>query len=348
MKKILVFCLGLVCFKSVAQDSTATLTISGYAEIFYAYETNRPENNRRPSFLYSHNRQNEFNANLAFLKAAYSAQKVRANIAIGTGTYMADNYANEPVVLRNIVEANVGFRLHPKLWLDAGVLPSHIGFESAVSKDCWALTRGLLAENSPYFETGAKLTFTPDDRWTLALLALNGWQRISRINTTPALGSQVAWKHPNGKVTLNWSTFYGSDRADSIRQMRFFNNFYGIFQMTEKFGLTAGFDIGMEQTAKGSSAQNTWFTPIVVARYQINDRWAVAGRAEHYNDQDGVIIAPDFSANGFSLNVDYAPVTNALLRLEGRLLNSLNEVFLRRNGTSNNNFYLTASLALSF
>ena len=25
------------------------------------------------------------------------------------------------------------------LWIDAGILPSHIGFESAVSKDCWTL-----------------------------------------------------------------------------------------------------------------------------------------------------------------------------------------------------------------
>ncbi len=39
-------------------------------------------------------------------------------------------------------------------------MPSHIGFESAVGSDCWNLTRSILAENSPYFESGIKLNYT--------------------------------------------------------------------------------------------------------------------------------------------------------------------------------------------
>jgi hypothetical protein len=52
--------------------------------------------------------------------------------------------------LKNIYEANVGISLNKKnnLWVDAGVMPSHIGFESAISMDNWYLTRSLLAENS--------------------------------------------------------------------------------------------------------------------------------------------------------------------------------------------------------
>ena len=39
--------------------------------------------------------------------------------------------------------ANAGYKLSAKKawWLDIGVLPSHIGFESAVGKDNWTLTR---------------------------------------------------------------------------------------------------------------------------------------------------------------------------------------------------------------
>jgi hypothetical protein len=39
-------------------------------------------------------------------------------------------------------------------------MPSHIGFESVISADCWTLTRSLLAENSPYYETGMRLEAT--------------------------------------------------------------------------------------------------------------------------------------------------------------------------------------------
>ncbi len=327
------------------QDTTATVQFSGYAETFYAYDFNQPTDNRRPGFLYSHNRQNEFNLNLGFLKAAYSSKKTRANLALATGTYIADNYAAEPQVLKNILEANVGLKLGEKTWLDAGILPSHIGFESAISKDCWTLTRSILAENSPYFEAGAKLTFSPNEKWTLAALVLNGWQRIARVNSSPAFGSQILWK-PNAKTTLNWSTYVGNERPDSARQWRVFNNFYGIFQFSEKVGLTAGFDIGTEKSLV--EGQNIWFSPIAILKINLNQKWAIAGRVENYTDDDGVIIAPNFAVTGGSVNLDFLAAPNAMLRFELRYLGSDEFIFLGKNDLRNGTFYGTTSLAVSF
>lgn len=347
MKNFLFFVLFGLSANLFGQDTTATVQFSGYAETFYAYDFNQPDGNRRPGFLYSHNRQNEFNINLAYLKAAYSSRKTRANLALATGTYIADNYAAEPQVLKNILEANVGLKLGEKTWLDAGIMPSHIGFESAVSKDCWTLTRGILAENSPYFEAGAKITHTPNDNWTLAALVLNGWQRIARVNKTPAFGTQILWK-PNAKTTLNWSTYVGNERPDTAKQWRFFNNFYGIFQISEKIGLTAGFDIGTEKSASGNSS-NIWFTPVVVLRTQLNEKWAMAFRAENYTDKDAVIIGiPDFSVSGGSVNLDFLPAPNAMLRFELRYLGENDAIFLGKNELKKGAFYGTTSLAVSF
>jgi hypothetical protein len=39
-------------------------------------------------------------------------------------------------------------------------MPSHIGFESAIGKDCATLTRSILADNSPYYEAGVKIDIT--------------------------------------------------------------------------------------------------------------------------------------------------------------------------------------------
>lgn len=59
-------------------------------------------------------------------------------------------------------------------WLDAGIYPSHIGLESAVGKDNRTLTRSLAAENSPYYESGARITYvTPNNAWTLCAHVLN-------------------------------------------------------------------------------------------------------------------------------------------------------------------------------
>lgn len=322
------------------QDSTAALTFSGYAEVFWSYDANQPADNRRPAFLYSHNRHDEFNLNLGYLKAAYAGDRVRANIALAAGTYMTDNYAAEPSTYRSILEANVGLKLGDKTWVDAGIMPSHIGFESAVSKDCYTLTRGILAENSPYFETGAKITHTPNERWAFSALILNGWQRIARINTSPAFGSQVVFK-PNERTTLNWSTYVGNERPDTMRQWRVFNNFYGVFQISEKIGLILGFDIGVEN-------ESLWYTPNAILRAQLNDKWAIAGRLENYTDRDGIIIAPDFSVSGGSLNLDFQAARNALLRFELRYLGSDRAIFPGSNELKKSTLYGTTSIAVSF
>lgn len=356
MKKILIGAAVLLSMQAIAQDSTGALTVSGYAEAYYSYDFNKPADNNRPGFIYSHNRHNEFNLNIGFLKASYSAARVRANLALAAGTYMNANYAAEPGVLKNIFEADAGIKIskNKNLWIDAGILPSHIGFESAVSKDCWSLTRSILADNTPYFEAGARITYTSDNgKWLLSGMALNGWQRITRVsgNSLMSWGTQVQFK-PSSKVLINYSTFIGTDKPDSTRLSRLFHNIYGIFNVTGKFGITAGFDIGTEEKTKGSDDKNTWYSPVLILRYAFNDKWAVAGRAEHYNDKNGVIIATGtpngFQTTGYSFNIDHSPFKNVLIRMEIRSLNSKDKVFTKSSGATDSNTFFTSSIAVSF
>ena len=103
-------------------------------------------------------------------------------------------------------------------------------------------------------------------------------------------GTQIQFK-PSSKVLINYSTFIGTDKPDSARLSRFFHNIYGIFNITDQLGIIAGFDIGTEEKTKGND-KNTWYSPVLILRYAFNDKWAVAGRVEHYNDKNGVIIPP--------------------------------------------------------
>ncbi len=137
------------------------LTISGYAEAYYVFDFNKPDNHTRPGFLYNHTRHNELNINLAMLKASYVADRVRGNLAIMAGTYAQYNMASEQELIRHIYEANVGIRIGKGLWVDAGIMPSHIGFESAIGKDNFTLTRSLMAENSPITKPAPKSVGRP-------------------------------------------------------------------------------------------------------------------------------------------------------------------------------------------
>lgn len=113
MKQILCGIMMLTATFASAQIDTSksNFVLSGYAEVYYGFDFNQPTNHNRPTFMYSHNRHNEFNLNLGFIKGAYSSDKVRANMALATGTYMNANYSAEPVVLKNIYEANAGIKL---------------------------------------------------------------------------------------------------------------------------------------------------------------------------------------------------------------------------------------------
>ncbi|MCB2410836.1 porin [Hymenobacter lucidus] len=333
----------------------AGLSVYGFADAYYGYDF-AGKSAQRPAFLYSHSRANEFALNNAVLGVRYEEARVRGALALHTGTYVEANYANEPTVLRNIYEASAGFRPTAKSWLDLGVFTSHIGFESALSKDNWTLTRSLMAENSPYYETGARFTYEISPRLTATALVLNGWQQIRDVNRAKSLGTQLQWK-PTAKWLLNSSIYYGNDQAQQdTRRRRFFHDFYATYSATEKLSVAAVFDIGTQQTEE-KPQNDTWAAGALLARYRFTPAWALAGRLEVYSARDGVIINTsrptpansNTQLKGASLNVDYAPSSHLTARIEGRVLNSSLPVFdggSHRPATTYGN--LTTSIALSF
>ncbi|WP_460984821.1 porin [Spirosoma fluminis] len=340
------------------------LTFTGYVEAYYSHDLTTPKTGQeRPNFLYNFRRNREVNVNLAVLKGAYTDDRVRANLAVQVGTYPQYNYAAEQELVRNIFEANAGVKLSMSrdLWLDAGIFSSHIGFESAIGKDNWTLTRSMVAENSPYYLSGVKLTYsTQNGKWTLLGSVLNGWQRIRRLDgySGPSVSTQIQYR-PSNKVTLNWSTFFGSDRPDSLKQSRMYHNLYAILQ-PGKVGLTLGFDIGSDRKpiVRGSrvgTGRSVWYTPVAIVRYSPSDKIRIAGRVEYYDDNSGVIIAtgtPDqpngFQTWGYSVNVDYAITRQALFRIEARTFSSQDAIFQTDKGSSPTNTALTTSLAVNF
>jgi len=355
-RKIFLFAALLTAALILHAQENSKLKISGYLEIYYGYDFNQPANHNRPDFIYSHHRSDEVNLNLGFIKAGYEDRTLRASLALMAGTYSNANLSAEPGVFKNIYEANVGIKLAKKanLWLDAGIFSSHIGFESAVSKDCWVLTRNISAENTPYFETGAKMTYiTNDGRFTASALYLNGWQRIIRQtgNNQPAGGIQLVFK-PNNKITLNYSNYIGTERIGEMNLSRLYHNIYSIFQINDQLGLTLGFDYGTQQKSKENHQKNNILAPVVIAQYKLSPKWKIAGRMEYYKDKNNMLIATEtpngFETTGYSLNLDFAPIQNALLRLEGKVYNSKDKIFIRDLSPVNYNAALTASMAISF
>jgi hypothetical protein len=352
--------LALPVVDAIGQDvidpeARTVVQASGFLDMYYGFDFNQPASNTRPDFLFNHHRHNKIHANLALLQLHLDQDRYRANLGVMGGTYAQRNLAHEPKLLRHVYAANMGVALNQRssLWLDAGVMPSHIGFESAISADNPTLTRSLAAENSPYYLAGARLSWDASPNWQFAALVVSGWQRIRPAtgNSLPGIGTQVTYTL-DARFSLNWSTFIGTDDPDRNRRLRIFNNWYGTFQATDRLSLFAGFDMGMQQTAKGSSAYDVWFTPVVIARYRFADKWHLALRGEYYADPDGVIVAPEtgqgFSVVGLSANIDYAAFRHMLCRMEARWLGSNDAVLPRREAMARDSMAVIGSIAVRF
>lgn len=344
-------------------DAASKLKVSAFLESYYSYDFSQPDGGQRPSFLFNYNRHNEFAPNLALVQLDYEEERVRGRISLMAGTYANANLAEEPGVLRNIFEAYTGYKLSEdkNVWLDVGIFESHLGFESAVGSRNINLSRSLAAESSPYYLSGAKITFiSEDESLLLSGIMTNGWQRIQREegNEIFAGGHHILWK-PSDKISLNSSSYIGGGIGFPNTQprvgngtfgMRYFHNFYAQIDVSEIISVIAGWDYGVQEIPDQSNEKNfaSWNVFTVVAQARVNEKLRTGLRYELLDDPDQIVVFMDdfpISLQGYSLNVDYNLSSNLLFRMEGRYFRSSQQVF---ENSEKSNFALTASMALTF
>ena len=323
----------------------------GYVGLYYGYDFNNPASLTRPGFIYSENLHNQIAVNIALLGVRYTGARVRGTVALHAGSYADANYAAEPGVFKNLYEAWGGVRLAPNLWLDAGIFLAHIGLEGPISRDDLTLTRSLMAENSPYYEAGAKLTYDAGQKWLFSALVLNGWQVIRDRNQNKALGTQIQFR-PSAKWVLNSSTYVGEGRnePDSVgRKLRYFHDFYLTCDASANWKLAAAFDAGWEEN--GTGGYHRWQGASLIVRRRTSAKTGVVARAEYFHDPAGVVAptrAGGLRATGYSLGVDYLPVPRVILRAEVKELVAQDDIFQQNKAYRATNTAATVLLGFTF
>lgn len=354
--KLVFALLFLICgFTVWAQDTLSSSKVkfdfSGYLETYYTYDFNKPEATKRQDFFYNHNRHNEFNVNLALLRSFVYYENFYSKITIQAGMYVQDNYSNEDLKLLN--EAYIGVYLDKKqkTSIEAGIFASHIGFETATSSSNLNLTRSILAENSPYFLSGVKLNYKPNEKWLFSGILNNGWQRINKPNRNalPAFGSQIVYKS-SAKSILNWSTFVGDEPLGENLRTRYFSNLYWDYQWSDKWRTIFGFDYGLQKRLDAEGFAN-WYSPVLIAQYSISNKWLIAYRSEYYQDKENVVISSNygsFKTLGNSMNLNFVPNSKVKVRTEARWLHSDSENFSTQGGYSKDNVFITTAMSFEF
>lgn len=352
---VAVGCLLNLNLLSAQKNDSLTIKYSGYFDFFYAYDFNKPDNGARQSFLVNHNRHDQLALNLACAAVELNKGKFKSKLALQAGTFVKDNYIAEPNKYLGIIqEANIGFALNntKTIWLEAGVLPSHIGYESAATMDNFTLTRSLASELTPYFLSGGKITFE-NDRWRVMGGMFNSWSTLFdyKKGQLPALGSQVVYKK-NNETSFYWNTYIGSAIRDGFKQNRLYNNFYATWQATKKTAYIAALDIGYQRNTTNDPKWKNWFAPSVIIKRKLNDDFSVAVRGELFFDElEAVTTAVKdhaFDIMSASVNIDYRFIEDGMIRVEGRLMNSSGLYFKKKSQLVENNQIFIISLNKKF
>jgi hypothetical protein len=331
------------------KSNKSPFKISTGIDVYYGYDFSEPaEKNRQ--YTTQASKHNEFNLNWGFLQADYSTDHVRASLALQTGTYVQANYAAESNALTQLIaQANVGVRLTKRSWLDLGILPSHIGYESTFSLNNEIYTRALMAENSPYYEAGVQLTTSLSDKLITKFLVLNGWQNIHETNHAKSLGFGISYI-PSSTLTFGYSNYYGNEAPDSLKaKRRFFHSLFTKYAFTTRLTMACSVDYGRQELLD-SNKMGVWYAGMMITKYQLSPLMAIAARIEHYNDEEQLIVLTN-TPNGFqtssaSLDFDYIPVPDFLWRLEVRGYESKDNVFLKKGGSQRNNLLIVTSMAI--
>src|SRR4051812_34313491 len=104
-------------------DTIATFSVTGYIDAYYAYYNDSVGPGNFQKFPSTSPRSNAPSLNTAQVTMQYTADKVRGMAAFHIGDISAATWA--PAPNRHLMEAHVGFKVCPKLWIDGGFFRTH-------------------------------------------------------------------------------------------------------------------------------------------------------------------------------------------------------------------------------
>ena len=349
---LVIFAIVFASFQSSAQPNDS-LHISVNLDAYASWFTESSQA-VRPNYIVNYTGLNTAGINFMSGNVHYRTNHFRTTIAAMAGEYARQNLVAEEPAARYIYEANIGYRFtsDENIWLDVGVLPSHIGIETVPGIKNNSATRNIISDLTPYYETGIRLSYTPDDQWYVAILALNGWQRI----TAPwrafgnNWGMQISYR-PNPHWLINSSSYIGEmTDYESKSRTRIYSNFFTTIDLNPRMSFTAGWDWGVQ-----GSRSRQWNDLLFQYRYQIiYNKLSLTARYEYLTDPTGLFLLKNSSVRPkhhlSSVNLDFIPNDNIMLRTELNYLRANNVVLNSGNIATDRqlSFFLIACIQLNY
>ncbi len=278
----------LLSLEGFSQIEKKELPFHLLLETYYGFELKNNSIEQQP-YLYNHFHLQKPRINYAQLDWNKQWNDWNIQLGIQDGDYIRRNYSDQPHWAQLISKAQLQYQPHrcKSLKLTLGIFPSHIGFESAWVQNNLTLTRSLLAENSPYYESGAHVQWiSKDEKISLGGLLLSGWQQAHLA--VPIKKPSWGWSsnfvlHDNLQFSYNGFWGFQNTTGNNKRQ---YHNLYSTITL-KNWKAIVGFDLG---NAQMNNKNSKWHSPVAIVSNQMNDHWSIGVRYEKMIDPDSFIL----------------------------------------------------------
>ncbi|QNF35478.1 porin [Adhaeribacter swui] len=309
-----------------AAKEAGSLSISGYVDAYYLYNTNNPSGGINQGRIFDLMHDN-FSLGLVQTALTYTKGKLKVvadltygpNADLGNfGNYKTLNTNKDDITSTSfaIKQAYGTYNFTDKLALTVGQYGTHIGYELIDAPLNYNYSLSYLFGNGPFYHTGAKLDYVASDKFSLMFGVVNGWDALQDFNDKKSVTAQVHLMPAEGfHVYANWigGDEYGGNSAFGATK----GSYTSLFDITTAFQVNDAFKVGVN-AAYGSFRTGadrevagtrwmedaTWGGAAVYLNYEMSDKFGLGLRAEHFNDKHGVRYFDKIQATEFTLTGD--------------------------------------------
>ncbi len=208
--------------------------------------------------------------------------------------------------------------------IDFGQFVTSAGAEVIESSSNWNYSRSLLfAWAIPYYHFGFRSTIPVTKELTVGFQLVNAWNTVWGNNNLDNIAFTLALTKPKYTYSLNY--YEGPQKMGTSQGKRNLIDTTILLTPNPKFSAYVNGDYGRDNRLGGGYDQ--WYGMAGAARYQVTKMFAVAGRAEFFNDP-----------SGFSTGTKQI-LKEGTLTLEGKPNDHLVGRFEYRHDSSNTPFF---------
>jgi len=333
----------ILCYSALAQSGSDSspkwfegVSFNGFVSSAFTYNFNKPVDGHN-SFRAFDTRHNSFSIDVFELAVQRDASEVgdagfRVDVTAGSTIPQATHSSGMNTGDFDLQQAYVSWNapLGDGLHIDFGKFATHLGYELIDGYDGFNdnYSRSFLFGYAiPFTHTGIRARYDFSSSLSFAALVVNGWDNAVDNNSSKSIGGQLS-ASPLSGLNLYANYIFGPERDGNNSANRSVLDICASYAPSEALTVGINIDMGNEDDFDADNSAG-WNGFAAYLRYSLCPAFAVAARAEMFDDKDGARSGTKQKLTEFTITPEYCPSPGLAFRLEFRMDMSDKKVFVK-------------------